>query len=208
MFEPRLRWVRAYPEVPPPNRTWIEDHTLERITISNNAYGRALRALGGDFVLVEWDMALDPPRLQAFEQAVLDEPDRIWVAPYQLHNDRKHPMWSVWHVQPGRTDLAASVQAWEPLLPEALHQIAVAAAEHLDTLCPCYEPAQPGDRECNVFGFGCIWFPARVLEHAWLGDLDRELWYPMADSVFSSWCQDHGHRARICWECQPVHLHW
>lgn len=214
LYRPTLRWHRAYPEPIPANRPYVVDPHMLSLAIRDGDFGAALRSLIGPFVFVEWDMALDPIDCRAFEACIAEEPDRLWVAPYYMHNVSPDgsPVRTCWRNVEGVMRARELLQeAWGrdvEQLPGPLRGVALQEAGRVESRAVRYDSVEYGTPECDTFGFGCIYFPERVLRAAWADRLHQQLHYPNADSVFSWWCADRGERARICWDCQPKHIHW
>ncbi len=97
-----MRWVRTWPAVIPPARSYVTDH-LPRITMWGYNYVPVLAQLGDDAVIVEWDLAVELADIERFTKACQAEPDRVRVAPYRLYprsTNLPGPVWA--HRRVGR----------------------------------------------------------------------------------------------------------
>lgn len=68
-------------------------------------------------------------------------------------------------------------------------------------------PISDGQKWCDTFGFGCIYFPQQVLERWW-----REMPYDRSsrwfnDVAFSTWYRSKFGQTAVDWSVHPQHLH-
>jgi hypothetical protein len=85
-----LRWLRSWPRLAGtmPDRPHVVDR-MERLVISDYDYG-PLAGLGCSVIVLEWDLAMDCEEMATFEAECSDEPARVRVAPYRLHDSAGH----------------------------------------------------------------------------------------------------------------------
>ena len=79
-----MRWVRTWPERIPPGRSYVVDG-IPKILMSGHDYAPVLAQLDGDTVIVEWDLAVSPEDIRAFENWCEIDPEEVHVAPYRLY---------------------------------------------------------------------------------------------------------------------------
>lgn len=88
-----LKWYRSWPNwwgTEPPEhlkaRPYVWD-TLPRIHMEGWNYKTAILP-SEDFVLVEWDIAIDGPNKRTFTKRALRQPTRVHTIPYFLNDGR------------------------------------------------------------------------------------------------------------------------
>jgi hypothetical protein len=95
-----VKWVRTFPAGIPEGRNYVVDQ-IERVHMERHKYVPVFGQLGGDTVIIEWDLAVDPEMMAAFEARVADDPCRVQVAPYRLYpvsSALPGPVWAHRHV--------------------------------------------------------------------------------------------------------------
>lgn len=97
-----MRWVRTWPAKIPEGRAHVVDR-LPRIVMEDYNYVLPLALLGGDAIIIEWDLAISREDWTTFTLACLADPDRVRVAPYRLYpksTNLPEPVWA--HRRVGR----------------------------------------------------------------------------------------------------------
>lgn len=79
-----MKWVRTFPAEIPAGRGHVVDG-LPRILMSGYNYVPVLERLGGDAVIVEWDLAVSYEDRERFTGICEADPGRVHVAPYTLY---------------------------------------------------------------------------------------------------------------------------
>jgi len=225
----QLRVVRFMPDPIPAGRTYIVDAHAECVEVHGGRegrYGEALRdayRAGGGFLSLEWDIAVDRDDLQAMAIAVRETGgDQVCAAPVRIYEAsmvdagqmagtavedvvQPHCLWDATEIPWPGPELAAALarRGLSERLQERLEAVrALDAAGQYE-----FTGIAEGQAECDVFGFGCTWLPARLLEAADQDGLLDRLRYPHADRRFALWCRARGERARVVWDSHPKHLH-
>ena len=94
-----MRWVRAWPEHPKPDRNHVVDK-MQRVTVDGYDYS-GLAAIMDDVCLLDWDIAMSPEDRTVFACRAAADPDWPRVAPYRLYHRKSE--WAAY--RPG----------WEPV---------------------------------------------------------------------------------------------
>lgn len=89
-----MKLLRSWPATPPAGRAHVVDG-LERLVMDDYDY-RCLGQVGGDVLLLEWDVAVDRDGLEAFRSQIV--PGDVLVAPYRLYESQHfqlpQPVWA------------------------------------------------------------------------------------------------------------------
>ena len=118
---------------------YIQDNAT-RITIaSTREYMdyRPLIEIGGDFIHMDWDIAIGRDELKAFAAECRKNPDKLRAGPYRSYPTRRYRLGldethlTTWH-------------AWHSLRPKV--------------------EVKPGDETCMFFGMGFVYIPFAVWE--------------------------------------------
>ncbi len=177
-----MKLVRSWPETIPEGRSYVVDD-IPRFVMGKDGdrqYDyRHLLDLDDDVVLIEWDIAIGAEQLTAFMQRAKAEPDRIRVAPYTLYRKR---------AREGRQQI-----------PFYVHRVRTHAAR-------CWVRG-PQDTHCQMFGFGLIYLPRKLIER-FVAQMDPASHF--GDSEFSRWHMRNvtPNDVPIDWDLPAVHLHY
>lgn len=85
-----LKLIRSWPEKIPDGRSYVVDQ-IPKVVIENHDY-RRLDQLNDDVLLLEWDIAVDKPDLEAFAACARSHASDVLVAPYLLYTPS--PIWA------------------------------------------------------------------------------------------------------------------
>lgn len=89
-------WVRAWPDHPPPGRNFVIDK-MQRVPVDGYDYSRLAEVNDEGVCLLDWDIAMSPEDMMAFEYRASTDPSLVRVAPYQLwHMPRRYGEWAVY----------------------------------------------------------------------------------------------------------------
>jgi hypothetical protein len=129
-------------------------------------------------VLIEWDIAVGGETLALFMARAKAEPDRVRVAPYVLYRTARN----------GR-----------PMVPFYVHRLRTHAARSW--------VRGPQDTHCQMFGFGLVYLPRKLLER-FVAQMNPDSHF--GDSEFSRWHMRNvsPNDVPIDWDCPAVHLHY
>jgi hypothetical protein len=173
-----MRLIRSWPRHVPPGRGHVVDD-IEHLVIDNMDY-RALGAVDGDVLLLEWDIAVAKEDLLRFAAVASEHPEQVLVAPYRIYYEHMlpEPVWAHRHWDGEPRGMCAPVGA---------------------------VPVSTEDPTCNLFGLGMAYLPGklvhRFLQDGWanhFGDVEFSMWHYLTVR----------REVPICWDVHPVHLNY
>lgn len=86
-----IQVLRSFPIDIPDGRDYVED-SYPKMWIADYNYSEAFSALtleGENFILLEWDIAIEKHRLKEFERYCLHTPENIHTVPYRIRSGNK-----------------------------------------------------------------------------------------------------------------------